>query len=310
MLVRPSMHVLHEPYRSQFATMLRCPEASRDIHDGPQSALDAGPRHVTDATRSVSDSFIRRELERADMHRRRLIPLLAKVGRAERILDFGCGSGGTTIALALSESLSASEVIGTDVNAHAVAAARVRAEGCGVASIAQFRAIEPGPLPFADGRFDLVVAVSVLEFITNVAERQAAVEELARVVRPGGFVFIASPRPSLREYHTGRWLGDLRRPASSPWSSSARTIRRWLAGWQLLPLSRELASLQQDTALARLLARVSFVHPLFPWATRWNKLLFRRPESTALGRRPTEPRHDRPSHEAASRSSRGAAACD
>ena len=309
MLLRANMHVLHEPYRSQFATMLRSPEASRDIHDD-EPELAAGPRHVTDATRPVSDSFIRRELDRADMHRRRLIPLLAKVGRAERILDFGCGSGGTTIALALSESLSASEVIGTDLNAHAVAAARVRAEGCGVPTIAKFRAIEPGRLPFADGAFDLVVAVSVLEFITNAAGRQAMVEELARVVRPGGFVFIASPRPWLREYHTGRWLGDLRRPASCPWSSSARTIRRWLAGSELLPLSRELASLQHDSPLVRLLARMPFVHPLFPWATRWNKLLFRLPGSTHRSRRPTEPRHgsgsrDRRPHEAASRNSRG-----
>jgi SAM-dependent methyltransferase len=272
------MHVLHEPYRSQFATMLRSPEASRDIHDGQQSELAAGPRHVTDATRPVSDSFIRRELDRADMHRRRLIPLLAKVGRAERILDFGCGSGGTTVALALSESLNASEVIGTDVNAHAVAAARVRAEGCGVRTIAQFRALEPGRLPFSDGAFDLVAAVSVLEFITDVAGRRRAVEELARVVRPGGYVFIASPRPSLREYHTRRWLADLRRPPSCSWSSSARSIRRWFAGWELLPLSRELASVAQDMPLVRVLARISLVHPLFPWATRWNKLLFRRPD--------------------------------
>jgi SAM-dependent methyltransferase len=271
------MHVLHEPYRTQFATMLRSPEASRDIHDDPQSDLDARRLHVTGATPRVSDEFIRRELDRADMHRRRLIPLLAKVGRAERILDFGCGSGGTTIALALSESLSPSEVIGTDVNAHAVAAARVRAQGCGVQTIAKFRAIEPGRLPFADGAFDLVVAVSVLEFITSASARQDTVEELGRVVRPGGFVFIASPRPSLREYHTNRWLADLRRPASCSWSSSARSIRRWLAGWEHLPLSRELASLEHDTPLGRLLASIPFVHPLFPWATRWNKLLFRRP---------------------------------
>lgn len=272
MLVRPNMHDLHEPYRSQFAAMLRSSETSRDIHGDQQPPLDP----------HASDGFIRRELDRADMHRRRLIPLLAKVGRAERILDFGCGSGGTTAALASSPSLNPSDVIGIDVNPHALGAARVRAEGCGVASIVQFRTIEPGRLPFVDGAFDLVVAVSVLEFITNAAARKATVEELGRVVRPGGFVFLASPRPSLREYHTARWLADLRRPASSPWSSPARSIRRWLPGWELLSLSRELASLHRDTPLVGVLAGMAFVHPLLPWATRWNKLLFRRPEAGQL----------------------------
>jgi SAM-dependent methyltransferase len=278
------MHVLHEPYRSQFTALLGFPEASRDIHgdrlhspDGEPSHLGDDQPHRTATAHHAFDEYIGRELDRADMHRRRLIPLLAKVGRAERILDFGCGSAGTTIALALSESLSPSEVIGVDVNSHAIAAARVRAEGCGVERIARFRTVEPGPLSFADGEFDLAVAVSVLEFITDAAKRRAAVEELARVVRPGGFVFIAIPRPSLREYHTGSWFGDLRRPRARPWSSSARHIQSWLADWELMPRTRELASLELENPFARLLARSSFVRALLPWATRWNKLLFRRP---------------------------------
>lgn len=279
------MHVIHEPYRSQFVTMLRSHAASRDIHDGEETDL-------ADDTSPVSEDFIRRELDRADMHRRRLIPLLTKVGRADRILDFGCGSGGTTVALALSESLAPSEVIGIDANPRTIPAARLRAEACGAGTIAHFRAIELGRLPFADGEFDLAVAVSVLEFITDSAHRRRAVEDLGRVVRPGGFVFIATPRPSLREYHTRRWLGDLRQSPSCPWSSTARRIRSWLPGWELLPLGGELASLARESPLVGLIGRASCVQALLPWATRWNKLLLRRPRSIELRSRPIEQRQE------------------
>jgi SAM-dependent methyltransferase len=51
-------------------------------------------------------------------------------------------------------------------------------------------------LPFADGSFDLVISVAVLE---HVRDPFAAVRELTRIVRPGGRIFAAVP--FLQPYH-------------------------------------------------------------------------------------------------------------
>ena len=72
-------------------------------------------------------------------------------------------------------------------------------------------------LPFADGAFDVVVTKEALHNIYNAAERDTAAREIARVLRPGGRLFIGDVR------HTGRYfqvlgecgLEDLRRSAES-----------------------------------------------------------------------------------------------
>jgi ubiquinone/menaquinone biosynthesis C-methylase UbiE len=72
-------------------------------------------------------------------------------------------------------------------------------------------------LPFADGTFDVIVTKEVLHNIYNAAERDTAVREIARVLRPGGRLVIEDVR------HTGRYaqvlrecgLEDLRRSAQS-----------------------------------------------------------------------------------------------
>ena len=260
---------MDEPWRSQFVDLLQDGAASRDIHDAGTEAGYANEHGVADS------AFIRRELERVALHTRSLVPLLAKVGHADSILDFGCGTGGTTLALATSLSLSPSRIVGVDLNARAIEAAKVRAASFKlVLPRIELRATEPGPLPFADASFDLAVTVSVLEFITDPANRRDVVQDLARVVRPGGFLFIATPRPWLREYHSGRWLGDMIRREGVPWSSPARQLRGWLAGWQALPLGDELAGI----AGARIqpLARLGAARVL-PYVTRWQKLLLRKP---------------------------------
>jgi ubiquinone/menaquinone biosynthesis C-methylase UbiE len=72
-------------------------------------------------------------------------------------------------------------------------------------------------LPFPDGAFDVVVTKEALHNIYNAAERDTAVREIARVLWPGGRLFIGDVR------HTGRYikvlrecgLEDLRRRAES-----------------------------------------------------------------------------------------------
>src|ERR1700759_2939446 len=120
------VRAMSEPYRSRLEQLVRAGAASRDVHDATTSDGFANSRgHATDA-------FVSRELGRVDSHLRRLLPVLERrVVRARRILDFGCGTGGPSVALALSR-LKPEQVIGVDAGAAALEAAAVRAAGYGL----------------------------------------------------------------------------------------------------------------------------------------------------------------------------------
>ena len=117
--------------------------------------------------------------------RRILARLLARLApplpAGARVLDVGCGTGANGPVLAgdgrVAIGLDASPVplglAGTGARGHA---ARVRGDALA--------------LPFADGAFDLVVALDVLEHLDD---DRAAARELARVTRPGGALVVFVP---------------------------------------------------------------------------------------------------------------------
>jgi 2-polyprenyl-3-methyl-5-hydroxy-6-metoxy-1,4-benzoquinol methylase len=139
--------------------------------------------------------------------------LPAKPGAA---LDVGMGGGRLVEAL----DRRAWHVSGTDASSAMVDLARARvparAETLTQAPIEQ--------LPFADGTFDAVVALGVLEYSADVGQ---ALRELARVARPDGDVIVSYPNfDGLR--------GRVRRPARRLLGrSTARHVLGEAALWQL-----------------------------------------------------------------------------
>jgi len=98
----------------------------------------------------------------------------------QTVLEFGCGSG--RVARWWLEG-AAARFHGCDINPRLVAWCEAKLAG-------EFRRtrLEP-PLPYADGQFDLVYALSVF---THMHEANARVwlAELARVVKPGGLALL------------------------------------------------------------------------------------------------------------------------
>lgn len=100
-------------------------------------------------------------------------------GDVRVVLDVGCGGG----SLGRLKPSAAIEVHGVDHDAGAV-------ERAGLHEIAVTADLESGVLPYADGRFDAVVAKDVLE---HLRAPWLLAAEIQRVLRPGGAVIISVP---------------------------------------------------------------------------------------------------------------------
>jgi SAM-dependent methyltransferase len=122
-----------------------------------------------------------------------------------RILEAGCGTGGNLYLLQGRGSVYAFEP-----SAVAIDIARERHPGVTIAE-----GELPGFLPFAEGTFDLVAALDVLE---HVEDDRASLAALVRQARPGGRILVSVPtHPILfgshdrRLHHVRRYgVGELR----------------------------------------------------------------------------------------------------
>ncbi|HEU0303021.1 MAG TPA: methyltransferase domain-containing protein [Gaiellaceae bacterium] len=101
----------------------------------------------------------------------------AAVEPGQRVLDVGCGPGPLTQVLA--GIVGEGSVAAVDPSPSFVDACRERLPE------AEVRLGQAEELPFADGEFDIALSQLVVNFM---ADPQAGVRELRRVVRPGGTV--------------------------------------------------------------------------------------------------------------------------
>jgi SAM-dependent methyltransferase len=266
-----------EPHASEFQALVRLGAGARDMH---------GIREIGFARRTAaSDAFVAREMGRVAVHARSSCRMLeAMVGAVPRVLDVGCSTGAGTVALALSPGLAAQVVVGVDPDALSLRAAEVRARGYGLLPPrVTFRRNGPGaPLPFESDTFDLVVSISVLEFLPSELDRAHLADEMKRVARPGGAIFLSTPTPfRLRDAHSRRWFGDVRRREGYPWASPPWIVRGLFSDCEPLPiepwlLSRFMARAHLPSSCAHL---PSVLAAAIRWAHPWQKLLVRKPFS-------------------------------
>ncbi|HYZ64698.1 MAG TPA: bifunctional 2-polyprenyl-6-hydroxyphenol methylase/3-demethylubiquinol 3-O-methyltransferase UbiG [Acetobacteraceae bacterium] len=113
----------------------------------------------------------------------------ARLGGAQRVLDLGCGAGLAAEALA---GLG-HDVLGVDAAADAIAAARVHAEGQGLTLA--YREGTAEALADEGARFPVVTALEVIE---HVADPAAFLRVLARLMGPGGLLFVSTLNRTLR----------------------------------------------------------------------------------------------------------------
>lgn len=109
-----------------------------------------------------------------------------QLASGSRVLDAGCGAGGTTRFLAQAVG-SGGEVIGLDANPQLIEWNQSQGKETDVAGQIHFQEGDVLHLPFEDGTFDLVWCSRVVHGLND---QVAGVRELARVVRPSGHVVL------------------------------------------------------------------------------------------------------------------------
>ncbi|WP_283095341.1 class I SAM-dependent methyltransferase [Nocardioides alcanivorans] len=154
--------------------------------------------------------------------------LLPVLNAGMRVLDVGCGPG--TITLDLAEVIAPGQVVGVENVEAPLEAARKAAESRGDTRTV-FQQGDVMALPFDDHSFDVVHAHQVLQHLTDPV---AALKEMARVCKPGGWVAARDAdyagmawHPELPGLETWRGLYRAVARANGAEPDAGRRIRAW-----------------------------------------------------------------------------------
>ena len=168
--------------------------------------------------------------------------------RDERVLDVGCGTG---ILSFLALERGAARVIGGDFSGHMVERCRekVRNRGC-PRDRADFLRLDAESLPFGGDCFDLVLSSMLLGMLPD---QKRALEEMARVVRPGGVLALSTHGPD--NYHEANDAGfrastkfnfsDFSGYRTEYWALTQSKIQKMLAGAGLIDIRTRRLTAQE-----------------------------------------------------------------
>ena len=141
-------------------------EGSRAMHFG----------YENDGKTPHSDSLI---------NSNKVLAKFAKIGRGDRVLDAGCGMGGTSLWLAGAQGAN---VVGITLGRDQAAAATEEAGRRSLLMSASFLVGDFTAMPFADGAFDVVW---VQESLCHAFEKEKFFREAARVLSLNGRLILA-----------------------------------------------------------------------------------------------------------------------
>jgi phosphatidylethanolamine/phosphatidyl-N-methylethanolamine N-methyltransferase len=160
----------------------------------------------------------------AIFERARRAAIAASERKGGRILEVGVGTG-----ISLPYYAPASRVFGIDLSEPMLEKARQRVAEGGLAHVEGLAVMDAERMAFADASFDVVVAQYVVNTVPNA---EAALDEFARVLKPGGEIVLinrvgaeAGPRLAFE-----RWFQPMARrlgwQSDFPWERFARWLDR------------------------------------------------------------------------------------
>lgn len=113
------------------------------------------------------------------------VPVLQHVPHDSTVLDIGCNTGGNAIFLAG----HGFRVLGIDINAAAIEAARMRAQGLSVPGSAQFRVADILE-ESVSCHFDVVLLIRVLTCFADLSEWDAVLRRATQLLKHRAYIYI------------------------------------------------------------------------------------------------------------------------
>lgn len=165
-------------------------KAEKTTHFGYREVpMEAKTGLVREVFESVADNYdVMNDLMSMGVHRlwKRDFIGNSRIRHGDHVLDLAGGTG--DIAALLSRRVGkAGSVVLSDINAAMLNVGRQRMEDKGIVSNIEYSLANAESLPFADQQFD---AVTMAFGLRNVTDRDAALAEMHRVLKPGGRALI------------------------------------------------------------------------------------------------------------------------
>ena len=153
-----------------------------------------------ETTKTLRDA-LRRENE--------VLAEIAKIKSGDRVLDAGCGVGGSSIFLSKKYRC---DVVGITLSEKQALTARSNAQKAGVASSVSFHTMDYTQTSFEDQSFDVIWGI---ESICHAPNKEDFIKEASRLLKKGGRIVIADGF-SAQDTYTAR---------------DHHLMDRWLKGW-------------------------------------------------------------------------------
>jgi len=153
-----------------------------------------------ETTQGVSESLIKEN---------EILAQIAHIKKNDRVLDAGCGVGGSAMFLAKNTGC---HVTGITITPRQVVSARKNAANYGVSDLTEFHEMDFSKTSFNDHCFDVIWGI---ESICHADNKKDFIMEAYRLLKSGGRLIIADGFTSHDHYNT----------------KDKRTLNNWLRGW-------------------------------------------------------------------------------
>ena len=229
------------------------------------------PRHET-YTHGHASAVVRHHAKRTAEEAAAF--LLPELQPGMRLLDVGCGPGSITRGLA--EIVAPGQVVGLDMSSETLDAARRDAAARGLENL-RYEIGSVYELAFPDASFDAAYAHQVFQ---HLREREVALREMLRVLRPGGLIAVRDVDWGTVAY----WPRD-------PWIDRFIEVheRTWYQNGGEPQMGRQLRALFNGAGIAdvRITASV-WCYATRGETTEWGQSYADRLVSSPMGDRPVE----------------------
>ena len=112
-----------------------------------------------------------------------------------KIIDVGCGFGATNLALA--QRFPDSEILGIDLSEPLLEIAVEAAKEANLSGRVRFEPADVQQIPYPENTFDVAININMLHLVDDPIRM---LNEIERVLVPGGYLFVSDLRRSLLGY--------------------------------------------------------------------------------------------------------------